>query len=1125
MASVLETITELNLDPEMITGLQTELADLASAAGNMPTASINNIVSLSNQIVLPDQNDIFGSGLNQLMALVDSGLRSPDELWESVSSLFATIQQQLDDNIQAPVANSLTSIRNISEPVSGGVDSLFTNLSGPLQQVADSLGTSEELQSIRGFIVKVQELNAQIDAAPDQISALIAEQIQGAMQEATSFVSPIFSQLNNYTQNIQTQVSIENLTDTFNGILLQLTPQGETSIASAIDALDFSVLDEVAAIDAKLRVALSLTQNFSNETQDSFLQGVALIETFNVDAWGQRLISAANINATSEITDIESFFAQWKSTLLQANDVMGSLSLDQVMLPLQELVDQIEPTLNEFDVGELKNQLVQGIESLSLVVNSVNQAQVDVLARFQGVTNNINQTVDSIQLDSVAISIDNAISSIDPTLTEIENLIDSVSLEIQGGLTDLQTQLNSLKTKLTDPAGEYRTQFEGFLNSVRDAVPDDIPQTLEGIGEQLGESVSGLENIALDPVFDEVVSKLEEMRDELKNIDAGSLGPILEAALTAALAVIKSFDYQSEVEDFLTEKFDQSIAVVDAEAIQVLQDQVDGILVFIESYKPSTLFETIGIDQAYDEMATQINNFRPSQGLSEIIDSINSTMDQLESMTPTQVLQPITAPLDQVKVFVQSLSLEPLVAQLQQSLEQINNQLSQFDIGIIIEDISTAVNQLREQLQNAISIDSLLDIIRPIYEAVVAAAQTVNPQMLLVPLTDLRTKLNDGIDAVDVSELTAVFASIANTINSVSLPQVRVDLQEPLQVLSESVEQFNLADKFNQLQSIRQSVIDALEARGEQADEDMENSRQALIGTINSLDPLPLLASSLEQYQTFKTGLLSLASDLENLMQDGGYLELPLQALSEKVNELAPAFEEGVDDVKDGLKNIINQAFEASGVDQINEIYIQLMSSLESYSPENLQALLDELVAPLNDAIESLLNPADVLNEVEAEFNNLTALINPGLGDFINQIQSQLQPILDTITEKVNSLNPDELLAPLDEKYAQILLLKDRLQLKIQQLVESLDAPYETVVEIVDELDPMVVLAEPLDSTYQQILDKVTGIDISLIFEPLFEALRVLRDALIEGIKRTGTAFESFLSASPSGGSAASVSI
>ncbi len=1125
MASVLETLTGLALDPSVISALQSDMTGVAGRVPSVPTSDLQQITTLVGQIALPDQQSLFGDGVALLGNLVTTGLRSPDELWSPITDPLDGLEQALATGLQTPMTGAFDQIQGILTAIPDDPTALLGSLAGPLQQAASALSESPDLQRAIEFIGKINDLRAQLDAAPAQLATLFRDQIQAAIDEALAPVSPVTREFDGFLTSLDARLQTAMLVSRYEAILLKLVPSSGPSLADAIATLDFASEEAVAAIDGQLSAARVLLEDFGREAEERFGEAATLVPLFNVDAWGQRLASAATLAASGQVNDLTDILSRWQDGLVQAKTLVADLSLDHALQPLRDLVTQLQSLLDGFNLDQVKAALQAGIRTISNLVETVRQAQVDIQAGLQILANNITQAINAIDLSLVTGAVDNALSAIDPVITQIEGLIDTVSTQLQGALTSLQSELDTLHTNLTDPNGSFRQPIEDFLNTIRDAIPDDIPETLEEVGQTIADAVSGLDEIAFDPVFDVVVAELEDMRQELQQIDVGSLNELLRAALAAALAVFQAFDFQSEVKEFLIEKFDSAIEEVSEPIIQTLQEQVDGIMDFLRKNDPAMLFETLGITDAYDEMVAQLDSFRPSQALKDVLDPIRQIADQMEAFTPSQMLQPILGPLEDLHQFVQGLSLDPVFAQLQQLLDRLASQLAELDITKFINQLDEVIGRVRQKLNELLTVDGLLDFLRPIHTAVMDALNTLDPSVLLQPLTDIRQTLLNAIDAVDTGALTDAFNQIGSMIDGLKLPSLRSDLQAKVQALTAGLTALDLPGKLTQLRAAHQAIQAALEARGEQSDPEAERRRQMLLYTVQALDPLPILAGAIERFRTLETALNTLAGSLDTLLSDGGPLRQPLTALSDRLREVALGITEGAADIKQALRDAITQAYQALGVDTIQAIFEQVKATFQSFSPENLEATLNELLAPVRDFLDNLPDPSAILNDVGSAFNNLKTIIDPGLRDLLNQMRISIQPILDAITAKIGALDPSAILGELDTKYTAIVALKDRLLNKLQALIDGLDAPYQQVVQLIDDLNPGTVLVEPLSATYQAILDKIEGIDIRAVFQPLLDALKALRDELVAGIDRTATAFESFLAAAPTGATSAAVSV
>lgn len=1123
MGSLLDRLDTLALDPLVVSRLRSDLTGLVGRAGGLPTDDIRRIQLSLGQISLPDEQQVFGDGVTRLSTLVASGLPSADALRQPLTDPLGRLESNLTSGLRAPMTQIFDELRGIGELAPTDATELVGPLSEPLQRVAGVLVEAQELQRIREFIAQINELSTQITGTPAALATLLADQVQAALEQATVPVASVTRRLSDFVAALETQTQPGQLQQQFDEMLLRLVPEGGTSIAAAIATLDFAADEAFAEIDGQVRTALMLERNLARTTEDRMAHAAELIEVFEVDAWAQRLASAAQVATSSEVRDLANLLSGWRDILMQAQATLAGLSLDNVLRPVRDVATQVHSQLEGFDLEGLRTELLQGVQAATSAVNAVNEAQLDVLASFQSLVNDVTAALDAVDLATVVPTVENTLNMINPALGEVEGAIDTIFNETRGTLGALQTELSALHTSLTDPNGSYRAPIEAFLNSVRETVPDNIPETFEQVGEQIGALVASLEEVALDPVFDAVVEELNEMRAELGRIDVGSLSPLLRATLAAALEVFRAFDFQAEVEEALIGRFDEAIGAFDEAVVERLQHELENLLAVVRANDPTLLFERLGIIQPFEEMMEQVADFRPSEALADLVEPLQQVIDSLDSFTPTQVLQPVVRPLVQLQAFVRGLSLTPLFAQFENVLDGLTDQVTQLDIAPFVSDLNASVMQLRDRLNSALTVDGLLDSFRPTHQAVMDALDAVDPAVLLQTLTDVRQSILGAIDAVDTTALTTAFSDIAETVSAFELPSLRSDLVSEAQSLSTKLGTLDVPDRIAQLQTTQEALKAALEARGEQADQVAEDRRQMLLATVEMMAPLPLFAGALQRFRTSQSGLVALTEKLDAALSEDGPVAQPLEALSARLHEIAPTIEEGVADIKRALRDAITQTFEATGVDAISEIYAELKSSLQSYSPENLEAALEELIAPLQASLQNLLDPSEVLDEVVAAFDDLKALIDPGLHDFLSQLQTSVEPIFSALSAKVEAIDPEPVVAALDAKYAEIVAIKDRLQDKLQALFDGLDVPYRQVEQTLEDLNPREVLIAPLSATYQAILDKFEGTDVRTLFQPLLDVLKRLRDALVEGIERTGATFASFLSAAPS--ASASVSL
>src|ERR1051326_1284493 len=751
MPTLLDTVTGIALNPSVLMALQSDFTGTAGRTTGLPTSGIQQVVNLVGQIALPNEGALFGDGASRLRNLVSGGLRSPDALWSALSDPLRGLEQGLSSGLRNPMTGAFDGLRNLTNAIPDHPAALLGNLTEPLQQATNIFRDSPELRHLTELIPRVNELRTQIETTPSQLAGLVRDQIQATITSTTVPLTSVTDQLERFLTVLETELSISTLDEHWQAASQILTPAGGTALVDAVTAVDFSSPEALANVEGQLRVSRALLENLDLEIEKGAREVTTLISAFNTQAWAQRLASGATLAASAQVNDVAGILHTWRASLEGARDLIVDLSLDHALQPLRDLVASLESLFAAFDLNGLKTTLQNSIRAVTELANSAHQAQIDVLAGLQSLANSITQVIDSIDLSLVENTITNALSALDPVLGQIEQLIDTVAGQLQEALDGLQRELSSLLDKLTDPEGDFRKPFEDFLKSIRDAIPDNIPQTLEAAGQAIGNAVSQLDDITLEPVFDTVVEQLEEMRVKLQQIDVASLNALLQAALTAAMALFNELKnkFKEEVTDVLKREYDQAIEDLAEPAINALQQQVDGILDFLRANSPATLFDTLGITQIYENMVRDLDSFRPSTALQDVMREVHQVADRLDGFTPSVILQPIVEPLNQLQQFVQSLSLEPVFAQLESLLDPLITLLDELDITPFINQLDEAIRGVRQKLNDVLTINGLLDFLRPIHAAITEALGNIDPAVLLQPLIEVRPILLSAIESID----------------------------------------------------------------------------------------------------------------------------------------------------------------------------------------------------------------------------------------------------------------------------------------------------------------------------------------------------------------------------------------
>jgi division protein CdvB (Snf7/Vps24/ESCRT-III family) len=1113
MPTLLQTLEGIVLDDSVLTALGNDLSGAAASATGIPAERIATIASLAGSIVLPRDADLLGEGAATLPNLVSTGLHDPDPLWSAVTRRFDQLGNAVADGVGGTVEGAFSSLQSIGSSNALDAEALLSQILTPLRDLIGQLGDNLEMQQLLGMVETIGTLRAEIEAAPAAIGALAADRIQTAITDLTAPLTGVVDQVSTHIQTLEQALSLDPILTELGSAQSALT----TDFASLIGALDFTDEASYAALSGSIRLTDARLRAFAGNVADALARAEGVSTAFDPGAWARRLGSAARTASQSTVRDLFEFFEPWRVLLRDAAARLEAVSPALVVEPIRDAVVSATDAVGAFDLDAVNTSLEAALGQAGPVVDGINAAGLDVRAAFQNLSDTILNALNGIHLDGVVSTLTNQIASVTPKIEQLETEITALQGEATAAIADATAALTTLRDDLVEPDGAYRQHLEGFLNTIRDAVPDAIGDTIEDVKGQLQSVADRIASVELDPVFDDVLAKIEEMQTTLDEIEVETLSEILKGALAAALAVFKSLNFDEEVEKYLTEKFDEGVAFVNDEVLGRLQAELDKILNFLSAVQPSRLLEGTGIDEAYEDMAAQLRAFRPSEVLEPVLDAVTGAADLLDGASPGALLAPLMQPLNELQTYLaQTLSPAPVHAMLSGKIAELDAQLAGLDLTAFTGDITTAINRVRDQLNAALTVEGLLAPLQPVHDAALAAVDALDPAAVLDPIDEFRRVVLDAIDAADASALTSAMNRVANAVDGVSLPSMRTGVEDAVAAFNDRLQQVVLAEVHTQAESMRSSVFDALDAVGVLPDPTAEERRQRLIALMRRMEPLSILSQPINRLSALTTRIGNLSNEIESQLDDSGALAEPMDQLADRIRSIAGDLDAGAADIKQALRDLVSGGIQAAGVDEIRALHSRLRETVVGLGPDGLESAVDEVIAPVRDMIDGLPDPGAMFDAAAARLQAMRVRITGEVQTTVDDLRDQVQAIIDAALALLDPIDLDAVIASLDGAYASILDLKDRLIAAIGSLTDAVDAPYETVVGLIDDLNPFEILGPVLDEAYNEILAKFEGLDLQEIFAPILEAIGHLRDELLEGIRRVGDAFGSFQSASAS---------
>jgi hypothetical protein len=147
----------------------------------------------------------------------------------------------------------------------------------------------------------------------------------------------------------------------------------------------------------------------------------------------------------------------------------------------------------------------------------------------------------------------------------------------------------------------------------------------------------------------------------------------------------------------------------------------------------------------------------------------------------------------------------------------------------------------------------------------------------------------------------------------------------------------------------------------------------------------------------------------------------------------------------------------------------------------------------------------------------------------LDQLSAEVNALYDTLLDQARALDPRKLEQTLSDKFNELLKLLSVDTFIPKALRDGIRTDYKKVCQIVDTLDPQLLLVEPMQQIYEKdILPLLDVFDISETVQALVDFLLALDEKLGEQMDRVDTAYQAMLAAAPGdngGGASANLSV
>ena len=840
-------------------------------------------------------------------------------------------------------------------------------------------------------------------------------------------------------------------------------------------------------------------------------------------------------------------------------------NVQDVIQPLQQLIDRGVETATQ--------GIHQVVETVKRAIDTADQAIVKVSAL---ITNAIEQLIGFIQKMDLTSLINQAKDLFQGLMLKLNGVLNQVGGVIEQVYTFVRGMIDKVKAlgqQLPPFAEKFRqaiAQLTAFLENSQ--VKDAVQQAKQGIDTVL----SKLDEVSLEPVFDQVLTQVDTVKAALQAIDLSQLNQILKTALSAALGIVKeAIEPPSKVTDVVKEQYNTLIAdpVINT-LIKPVKLTIDEFINLIHQLEPGSLVGAL-LTPLYEAAIAGVKKFvspdEIAKALKPLTDFQAGLLQQIDQViNPENLLQPLVDIYGQVMAFVRSLNATTILTPLNELLHQATQPLENLGLENLVETVTASVRRVTDWIRNLKIDDRVLD------------------QDIEALLESWVNQLKNGVNQLDLSSLTPLFqplrTAVATLVQQTQWDGTPLELVKQIQSIATQVKQYatQYSKQMADLTQTWQQQYDRLS--GFQPDNSFQREYDAFKAHYQSLNPISRLASltqildrlaelthailttlqktwqsghdRLKKSQKFLDGILSETVDgwkgylneaIDALM--AGPLKVVIRTLKPPLSQLKPvvksifklqdslqAFEVIPQSIQDigtaiiGIKNrICNFKFDFLTA-PLDRVLDEIQKPLEALDPKPL------LIVPFTQIYQKVLKMVQNLNPVHLFATargpiNLTSTVPLTLpmGSSIAAKTPQGEEIwFETGLEVTLAANASTVVpigAIVSGRFGDIVGIEGVTWRVADQpdLKASHDRPILSLITIVQEellgilkvFDPVKLIAEPLNEQYQKILKLFDDLGIVKLFDALFKKIESIDQEIEAGLDRLRGAFGGLVAAIP----------
>lgn len=1002
--TILANIDELN---GKVDEFSTDIVDeLRSSFSDIKTGFSSDIASNISDLKL-HLGDVVESLRNYVSELNDNSETSKKVVDEKISKKLLAMETAIENcsdvyedkmaTLQVKLAEFAQNVQNTSSDVN--------------EKISSSI---EELGDIKQEIVSVQDALGEVKSSADEKTEKFLMLLDENVKEILTVIENLEkSTLKDINSSINENIDlIENKFSTVLDVLEKFN--SETGLAGSIKEKFSALKQEIGLVNTDITGTIQssrdeILQNFEDikKSFDDFSDYdfnklmadlKILLETsfmnFSVDVNGELASSSEAIMRLEQAyKDIFN-----KITLIEdcvSEKLQNDIELLNITIETnsKNLQCLFEEKLDEY-IGDMKSQIANMLED-TRVVDAISNTKEEINVKF----------------DVVLDKQDN----IEKNITEtISNNAEDVSNKIYGNIFSLGEELKNHIKSTCDEVVEKtvdQTVKQTVEQTVEKCDTSKCEENIDILNQKVDALVLSTDKDEILNSIDELSAKTEQANDVLnQKIDALVISTDNEEILHSLEEIEAKAD---KTGSDLTETLESLIARVDIIASDdSLKSDLENITEKLDDFEENTEY----FKNALDTLSNKVDVIVADNSLDILYDKFDEF-----SETEDKVAEMLTA--------------------LHQKVDVIAMDDNDFDIEEEIDDIKELIFEQRKYFE--VASDEKANAIDKYLKDVLLKLDNVdlekNSEDIKETIMNALVSLVDQISFVEETEEIKDFVEEKTD----AIKQSLIEVQNQLRQLASPDDDFGYSYT---LQDVESDIAKLRVAITHLSGNDFENLSGDIKKIVNSVEGLE---TTLTQEQ-----IIGLKGNIEKLNED-------ILSISSRTNKILLTSDESNKALNDGLNNFGNlvekleDRLEYLDNTEATERLERKIESIQSMAVESANAdkVFHQVMMYLGEWIDTTTENISSITEKTSEIN----LIKENVNDVIEKV-SDIQDIKDNI-EELRSAVPEksELLSELENKFEQQEARIDRLEMKLEKILSTLEEKDDMVLNRkVDKIEKML---------------------------------------------------------------------